>query len=842
MNKILATVRRSLLIVEIIVYGILAFLAGICSEWGWPADWGCSLDIRRFNTSGGCAIAFVVSFVLIAAGICANKRNKFKIAIQLVFPVLFYWIAYICRIYHVLSICCWGIMGIMLVLLFRLISKEDNHGIDCETKEDDGVGRTNLYSQEAKHILELANPTKNEKPPRGIVTAVYGPWGSGKTHCIKSIVNCLVNDSKQIKREHTISLNLWSYNDKDAAWAAMEDCIGEILGYGSQRGRRILHKIIPAALSFVSNDAQSVSNLIWQDRIDGGNHVKDVSKRRGHTSLLVLDDVERIKPDVFVHLLPLLKRLKQIPGLIVICEIARNELEKRADISMSSMELQGYLDKIFDYSFEMPPLLQENARSYFRNYVRETYHDTVPMLQQLADSAEWEFDTVRQIERVADTLANEDLLFFEKGGIDKHDAHLYLVVHVVRSLFFPVLQEMRETNWICSKGVRLPKPGSEDNAEIAQKFPLLYKEYWHSRLLQSILKIIDKADDTEVLQAAGRAYAYFHCLSAQDCQIAIREHLGGLSAEALLKKCFSEKLSNVDMPSLVRSLFLYLFDNAPYKQDAAHCLIALIQKDISRPEILHQRYYMHDADAFMSILASVSSMEAEHGTDVVKMNEWLTNELFPEYTFEEWEEMMATFFPICRYVWENGLDGCFDEADPDYNLMFVITLKPYLPVICECYGRRWANMVLYAQKQNKYDFFDELLMSDMPEGSFARFFEAVAAVVKSVSPRQALIALERFAARQHDGEQPYAVPYSLWENVLSKLVASCLSNMSQEERIEIVKTLVVGFRERWNDFIMYAARSDSEIEIREDQWDVRKAISTAEHWLAHKGHPMPRHW
>ena len=96
------------------------------------------------------------------------------------------------------------------------------------------------YAPFARH---LAEPLSRMAPPEGLVAAIYGPWGSGKTTVVNSIVHYLEAQPEE-DRPIIVHFNPWWFSGHDTLIKAFFDQLqAAMTGKRQARGRKLTKKM-----------------------------------------------------------------------------------------------------------------------------------------------------------------------------------------------------------------------------------------------------------------------------------------------------------------------------------------------------------------------------------------------------------------------------------------------------------------------------------------------------------------------------------------------------------------------------------------------------------------------
>lgn len=288
--------------------------------------------------------------------------------------------------------------------------------------------------------------------PEGVVLAINGAWGSGKT----SIINLIEHHTKTESSIKILRFNPWWYSGEEALTVAFFREIGQILdkSIGSQAksafariGARILRTAgtvapIVDATGVGGAATASVGALNWAaDFLSDDKSLEELHreisenlKRQQCRFLVIIDDIDRLDPDAALAIFRLVKSVGQLPNVIYLLSFDRSLAESAVTRRFPS-EGSYYLEKIIQVSFDIPKIDEEELYRFSLNKIESIvgaiesdrqvdflnlYHEVVaPSLKtprdafKLINSLSVTYPSVQGEVDVGDFVAIESLRIFE---------------------------------------------------------------------------------------------------------------------------------------------------------------------------------------------------------------------------------------------------------------------------------------------------------------------------------------------------------------------------------------------------------------------------------------------
>ena len=231
-------------------------------------------------------------------------------------------------------------------------------------------------------VLSLASSLIKMKSPNGVVIAINGPWGSGKSSAINLIKYHLKN-AADISDVTVIDFNPWWFRGEEALVLAffreLYSATGPSLGDQAKKilpklGARLLKAgsiVAPAAdLAGAAGAGKLASGVMtWlSGMIEDGESVEKLHgelatalAEQNKRFIVVIDDIDRLSPDEALAMFRLVKSVGRLPNIIYILAFDRL-LAERVVAQRFPSEGPHYLEKIVQVSFELPTPLESDLR------------------------------------------------------------------------------------------------------------------------------------------------------------------------------------------------------------------------------------------------------------------------------------------------------------------------------------------------------------------------------------------------------------------------------------------------------------------------------------------------
>lgn len=309
------------------------------------------------------------------------------------------------------------IMSVMLAILALWLLawnywSSNKQGRVCVLSPDSGIPEEMSDKLRRDHSFnKLCEWVQSDVSALGRVVGIFGRWGSGKTFLVHYL-------SKRLKEFHFISVNLWQCSNEKELWEHVLKAL-ETAYFGRCTPTTYLMHYLRYLLK-VGAEQYELPGLICKSFhvLNEDSHNKQISCFKKAIEkekvVLVLDNVERTEVDILNALLPLVERLRGLPGLTILLSVATESWNYGGRQQMMKGHiLNGAIQKIVEYPYHMTALKQQHAKSFFMHCLKGEGLSENSMSALLVEKLE--FDTPRQIVRVAQALAVCEGVYFNEA-------------------------------------------------------------------------------------------------------------------------------------------------------------------------------------------------------------------------------------------------------------------------------------------------------------------------------------------------------------------------------------------------------------------------------------------
>lgn len=231
---------------------------------------------------------------------------------------------------------------------------------------DDLLGRQEVATR-------LTNLVATQEPPLSI--SLHGPWGTGKTFMLKRWQKALEKEGY-----HAIYFNAWEDDFCDQPLLAI---IGQLSEYFKDtRFKAIAQRLAELAVPLIEESvlatvrattglapnmrrrARGKRSLLesYQNQRLGKDvlkkHLKQLaarvaSSKEQHPLIFIVDELDRCRPTFAIELLERVKHIFDVPHLVFVFGLNRDELCKSLCSIYGDIRSDVYLRRFFDFDFEL---------------------------------------------------------------------------------------------------------------------------------------------------------------------------------------------------------------------------------------------------------------------------------------------------------------------------------------------------------------------------------------------------------------------------------------------------------------------------------------------------------
>ncbi|TEE99831.1 KAP family P-loop NTPase fold protein [Pseudomonas aeruginosa] len=204
----------------------------------------------------------------------------------------------------------------------------------------------------------------------GLVLALYGPWGSGKS-TVLGYVGHYIEQQPEEDRPVVVPFNPWWFSGQENLARAFLGQLQAVLPNKSDKFKKLG--------DLLGDFAEGVGGLIDLSGVTGGaagklgkligiltkRKPKDVPTLKSEISkilreakkriLVVIDDIDRLTPDETRQLFTVIKALADFPNVVYLLAFDR-DVAAQAIEQQSGLPGERYLEKIIQVPFELPPI------------------------------------------------------------------------------------------------------------------------------------------------------------------------------------------------------------------------------------------------------------------------------------------------------------------------------------------------------------------------------------------------------------------------------------------------------------------------------------------------------
>ena len=246
----------------------------------------------------------------------------------------------------------------------------------------------------------LANSICRYPGNDGLVLALYGPWGSGKS-TVLNYVRHFLEQRPEAEQPAIVTFNPWWFSGQENLARAFLGQMQAVLPAKNAKFKKLG--------DLLGDFAEGVGGLIDLSGMTGGAGSKIgkligmVTKRKpkdvpalkleiskllreaGKRILIVIDDIDRLTSEETRQLFTVIKALADFPNVIYLLAFDR-EVAAQAIEQQSGMPGDRYLEKIIQVPFELPPIDRVALRAALFQRLNEVLGDNP---EEAVDQAYW---------------------------------------------------------------------------------------------------------------------------------------------------------------------------------------------------------------------------------------------------------------------------------------------------------------------------------------------------------------------------------------------------------------------------------------------------------------------
>lgn len=295
----------------------------------------------------------------------------------------------------------------------------------------------------------------------GLVLALYGPWGSGKS-TVLSYVSYYLEQLPDGDRPAVVTFNPWWFSGQENLARAFLGQLQAVLPTKSDKFKKLG--------DLLGDFAEGVGGLIDLSGMTGGaagklgkligmvtkrkpkdvpalkSEISKILKEAGKRILVVIDDIDRLTPEETRQLFTVIKALADFPNVVYLLAFDR-DVAAQAIEQQSGLPGERYLEKIIQVPFELPPVDRVALRAALFRRLDQVLGDTS---DGLFDQSYWTnvfhdgIDPLIQVPRDVVRFANTLSVTYPavRGEVNPVD---FIALEAIR-VFLPDLYDVVRTN------------------------------------------------------------------------------------------------------------------------------------------------------------------------------------------------------------------------------------------------------------------------------------------------------------------------------------------------------------------------------------------------------------
>lgn len=214
----------------------------------------------------------------------------------------------------------------------------------------------------------LAISLRKMTPIEGMVVAIHGPWGSGKSSVLNFVRHYLEEETGG-ELPILMRFSPWWFSGREDLTRLFFGQLRARLGdkdYGELKSRLadladIASKVpgLPGreAGEFIADKLRGEPDLdALKEKVDS------VLREKGKKIIVFIDDVDRLAPAEIRNLFRMIKAVASFPNVVYVLAFEREIVENALEAQEGTNSGRRYLEKIVQGSFNLPPVQQVDLR------------------------------------------------------------------------------------------------------------------------------------------------------------------------------------------------------------------------------------------------------------------------------------------------------------------------------------------------------------------------------------------------------------------------------------------------------------------------------------------------
>jgi predicted KAP-like P-loop ATPase len=214
----------------------------------------------------------------------------------------------------------------------------------------------------APFAKNLAESICKMAPPEGLVIAIYGPWGAGKTTVLE-FVNHYIEEKEDQEQPIVVRFNPWWFSGHADVVFSLFRLLQVELESKLERVTKdwpkymmFLGKLasgIPYAGKSIEKMFDKIPDLLQKSVPELKQEIAKELKEEGKRILVIIDDIDRLTVEEIRQLFRAIRAVADFPNTVYLLAFDQNVVVKALG-ELQGISGQDYLEKIVQVPFELP--------------------------------------------------------------------------------------------------------------------------------------------------------------------------------------------------------------------------------------------------------------------------------------------------------------------------------------------------------------------------------------------------------------------------------------------------------------------------------------------------------
>ncbi|CAG9243788.1 Phage T7 exclusion protein [Paraburkholderia caribensis] len=256
----------------------------------------------------------------------------------------------------------------------------------------------------------MANAVRATPSPRGLVMAVDGPWGTGKTSLLNFVKHYLSSNASEETGARDgmpvvlVDFNPWWFADKEQlamqflaqfrarfpaenpvlmavadAFAEYADAIGTAVAASISSGAGVPIPLLKQFISWLLTKFRRAPKDVHKLKVD----ISDALSKAGARFVVFVDDIDRLAPEEIREVFKVMKAVADFPNVVYLLAFDRHLVSEALASSLGLEDGDAYVEKIVQAQFSLPvvshDLLVQKFLDDLERLVAAPSHDDIPL-------------------------------------------------------------------------------------------------------------------------------------------------------------------------------------------------------------------------------------------------------------------------------------------------------------------------------------------------------------------------------------------------------------------------------------------------------------------------------